>query len=1415
MKLRSLIFFILLFCIKGYLSAAIDVSARFITTNDGLANNSVIYMCQDKKGFIWIGTLNGLNRYDGHSFITFLPEKDKISLADNRVRSIKEDKNGFLWIYMSPEVFSCYDLEKECFVDFTGCGEYGQNYNKMFMASNGDIWLYHYLNGCRKISYRNGKFSSVIYKVERGNLPSNKINLIFEDTSGSIWVCTQSGLAKVKDSETESMNKSMSFVSATSFRNKDFFLTVQGYIYCYDVSKGFYLLKNLTLNKSEFINTGNYRLQDDWIILTSEGSYIFNLKNFQIKSDPALDIPNGKCELDNCGNYWIYNGTGYVYYLNVTTRKVRKFQLLPEALVKSIAFENYSIVKDASGIIWISTYGNGLFSYNSETEELVHFSYNTKATNSISSNFLFQVMLDRSGNIWTGVEHAGISLLSVLNEGASRIYPENETLVDRSNVIRLIVRMKDGNLLIGNRNGALYYYDKSLKKGKKENFFPYSIFSFKEDKDGKAWMGSKGDGLNIDGHWYKNDEKDGKSLSNNNIFDIQRDIKGRMWIGTFGGGLNLAVPKANGYSFRHFFTSSFTESQIRKIVEDKNGYFWVGGNNGVYVFKPDSLIADSTNYYLYNYNNRNLLSNEIHSIYCDSKGNMWIGTAGSGFSVCHTNGKYENIVFKHYTVNDGLANDIVQSFIEDKQGKMWISTAYGISRFDLKTKSFENFYFSATTLGNYYSEGCNYILDDGRLLFGTDHGLVVIDPEKVKPQKAISEVSFTDLKIDGLSMHPYDEASPLTKALIYTEKIVLKYFQNSFIIYFSTFDYSVMNSAKYSYKLDNVDNDWSIPSSLNFAAYKNLSPGKYRLHVKACNTVGLWTNKEAVLDIVIKPPFWKTFYAYILYMVFACLALYFTYKLIKNFSKLRNRLIVEKQLTDYKLVFFTNIAHEFRSPLTLIKGGLEKMAQIDNMPDAATQPMVSIRNSSKRLMRLIDQLLMFNKVQNKGLTLAVEEIDVITFIKDIFETFYESAFSKNILFRFIPFSKSYLMYVDQDYLDKILYNLLSNAFKFTPNNGSVTLMVSLDEEKYQLVIRVADTGIGIPQEKRDELFNRFAHINTGGNSFGIGLHLTKELVSRHYGTISYEENKGGGSIFVVNLPLSKSFYKPDDFTTSQTVVSEVEHEKKYLNKEKYIQELPLNNIRLLIIDDDEEIKEYIQTVMNEYFVTKTAPDGQKGLLLVKEFKPDIILCDVLMPDMSGFEVIKQLKKDKETSHIPVILLTSLTDEEDKVKGFECGADDYITKPFSVRLLLTRIINILEQRIELKEKFSKEESGISRMMVLADKTDKKFVDRMNFIINHNMADSSFDMDAFASAMGYKRTQFYQKVNSILGVTPNDYLLNARLKKAAELLADDKFKVSEIAYQVGFVDPSYFCKCFKTYYEMTPSQYRSNYSDKTEQ
>lgn len=1426
--------------------ASVEVQAQHLTTMDGLSNNSIRYIYQDSKGFIWMSTLNGLNRYDGNSFITFRPRNDiKVSLADHRVRHLAEDKNGFLWIATSADQFSCYDLRRDCFVDFTGSGEHMENYGYISILSD-DIWLWGRNQGCRRITYQDGIFSSKAFNLKNENILSNNISFLSRDDQGLIWVGTAKGLYCWDGTDLKPVDSQQAFQWMTCIAGKSYFLSTNGCIWTYadNVLKQVGTIPNVS---SGYDLPGEMILNNQWIIFTKDGGFTFDPHSQTVARAPAqLDIPNGEVIKDNRNNYWVYNKTGKIRYIQVNSGEVKTLNVMPQQSINFIDLERYHIVHDSRGIVWISTYGNGLFAYEPRTEQLYHYKSDSNRSDLIASNFLQYIMEDRSGCIWVSSEYTGISLLRVINEGSLRFYPEGkDTEGEYTNRIRMVTTASNGDIWLGNRNGEVYVYDPNLSAQKDKQLYTTNIYTISEDAAGVKWKGSRGNGLFIGDKQYTYRVNDETSIPSNQIFCIHKDSKDRMWVGTFGGGLSLAIKDTgNHYTFRHFFTKTYGQRRIRAICEDRNGWFWVGTSDGLFVFDPEELIKNPDAYYTYSWNNGFLSSNEIRCIKQDSKGNMWIAESGSGFSICGSESDYDKLEFSHYSIEDGLVNSMVQAFVEDTQGRMWISTEYGISRFDTELHTFENYFFSENMLGNVYSENCALRLPNEKLIFGTNHGLVVINPRLVESTQGEPTVTFTDLKINGISMTLDEQDSPLGGSLAYLDAIRLKHSQNSFVIDFSTLDYSNSILPKFSYKLENYDSEWSIPSTLNIASFKNLSPGTYYLHVKACNATGHWGSKEAVLKIVITPPFWKTTWAFLIYALLLAGTLYTVYRIIHNMNELRYKIKVEEQLTEYKLIFFTNISHEFRTPLTLIRGALEKMHR-GKIPRDMSYAVKVMDKSTQRMLRLINQLLEFRKMQNNKLALSLEETDVIAFLYEIFLSFKDAADSKKMEFRFVPSVASYKMFVDKGNLDKVAYNLLSNALKYTPSKGKISLHVTVDENTRKLIIKVTDSGVGIPKEKRDQLFNRFMQSSFSGSSMGIGLHLTYELVNVHKGQIHYEANPEGGSIFTVILPTDSSVYAEKDFLVPDNVLireedmmrgrlslydinEEMEMRKQHAEDEEVDEAIeaevpehaepmediedpdsskPLNKRKILIIEDDNDVREFLVHELSAYFEVVAESDGNAGIERAYSYDADLIISDVLMPGYSGFEITRKLKDDFNTSHIPIILLTALTASESQLEGVESGADAYITKPFSTKLLLARVFKLIEQRDKLREKFSNDLTMVRPVMYTTDK-DKQFIDKLTRIMEEQLENPEFTVDEFASQMALGRTVFYRKVRGITGYAPKEYLRVMRMKKAAELLLSTGDTVAEVSYKVGINDPFYFSKCFKSQFGVSPSAYQKN-------
>lgn len=1390
----------LLLAARATAAWAVEATAHHLTMGDGLSNNTIRSVFQDSRGFIWFSTLNGLNRYDGSSVRVIVPANNgRPSLSDRRIKWVTQDKWGHLWITTASDYVDCYDTERGRFVDIAGGGGTKRHYRNVACLSSG-TWLWGD-EGCMRVTMSDGRFKTERFARANGKLGSEKVREIAEG-GGGVWIATQGGLYLWRRGRLEKMGDDINAMWVCVDGGKSFFVATDGAVWAYDGKhvKGIGHIPNV---KGTYDLPGQMAVGGKWYIFTSGSTYMLDMGTERLSLAPkSMDMERARVTTDNVGDYWLYNNTGTVRWVERATGRCRDFKLMTEGGIETIDQERYHVVHARNGIIWMATYGNGLFAYDTNTRRLQHFTADNTRQALIQSNSLLCIAEDRSGNIWVGTWLAGASRINVAENG---LYEPKDAMGQ----VRMLAAEPEG-LWMANTAGGLFHADGTMGNVRAVDNDGGNIYSLMSEPNGTLWLGSRTKGLRIGRKWYSHDAADKKSLSHNAVYAIVRDKRGRVWVGTLGGGINLAMPDGHGgYTFKHFLNDSFGARNVRSLAIDRAGWVWAGTSDGLVVFDPDRMANDRSAYNAYNIANGKLHSDEVRSIMCDRQGRMWVAETGEGFCVCTEGSDHSQLAFKHYNSGDGLINSMVQAFAEDSHGRIWISTEYGLSCFAPKTEAFRNFIFATTIEGNTYSENCAATTADGRIAFGTADGLAIIDPKRVGNEARQAAVTFTDMTINGTRPSPEDDTYPAEKALPYAEEIRLKHGQNSFTIHFSTLHFSTESQTLYSYRLENYDKEWSVPSALNFAAYKNMKAGTYRLHVKATGEDGAMGENESVLTIRIAPPLWAAPWAFAVYALIIAMGAYAAYRTLRQMDKLRTQVKVEEQLADYKLTFFTNISHEFRTPLTLIQAALERLQRTADSPHERKQAMAMMEKSVGRMLRLINELLEFRKAEKGKLSLSLETTDVVKLLKGVYESFCDNAESKGIDYRFDTELPAYAMPIDRGKLDKIVYNLLSNALKYTPAGGAVSLCARKDNERNLFVIDVKDTGVGIPVARRKQLFTRFASGNASRNSIGIGLHLASELVAVHKGTISYGENSGGGSIFTVCLPADGSVYESGDYLSDSHAllddkVSPTDGSAETEDAERK-PATPMNDRTVLVIEDDDDVRSLLVAELSPYATVVAKADGSSGYEYARANDIDLIVCDVMMPGMDGFEVTKRIKDDFDTSHIPVMLLTALSAEESQLKGARCGADVYITKPFSSRLLIARVLKLIEQREKLKEKFSSDVTAVRPFISATDK-DKAFADKLAQVVNANMTNSDFGVDEFASAMSLGRTILYRKVKGVTGYTPKEYLRVVRMKKAAELLLNADVNVSEAAYAVGMSDPYYFSKCFKQQFGMSPSAYK---------
>lgn len=1150
------------------LSLPIEVKAKRVTIQEGLPSNVVSDMQQDQKGFLWFSTYNGLARYDGNVVTTYFDnDSTGVSALIGRTKKALEDVTyKKLWVYSSSERLTCLNMvdgKEEKY-----CQEVEKlHFTKWKLVCDGMFWLWGAKDGAMLVDYRSGSF--LTRRFAQAEIGSSQVPLIDSLDKDNVVLCTTDKVFLYSGGRLFCIAKGMRMSRTRPFHHKMLMVSEKGDVYVLRQGK-LQRISHVAYVDGE-VATGDLLMGNRWILFTNRRSFSIDVRTGEVaECEGEWLIPNGRVLTDNKGRKWIYNKTGVLRL--VRQDKLVPLILFPQQTTNYIDHERFHIVEDNHGLIWISTYGKGLFVFNQDLTQSQHFVADKLGESPIASNYLLGIIADRHDGVWVSSEYGGVSHIQVMDKGVERIYPNGEGNMDFSNVVRMVKKMNDGTVMVSTRAGSLYHYSADMSQVLGKSHFDSNVYGIVQMPNGETWIGTRGKGI----YGAK-----GLDFKDRNVFCMASDAKHRMWIGTFGKGLSLVYPRKDGYGVKTFFADSVGLNEVRCMVIDKHGVLWCGTSGGLIRIPVDEFVKDASRYKTY------VRDYEIRDVIVDRQGRLWLSASGDGLVQVEPGDGETEPKFHVFNTSNGLVNNLVQSVVDTPDGNLWISTQQGVTAWNARKKSFENYMFSRNPMGNVYNENSAVCLDDGRVVLGGNYGLTVIQPSRLSHVSGLTDVVFTS--------YPY------------SDEITLTYEQRSPNIHFSTLDYSDVRNVKYTYRLEGFDQAWSQPSSTPWAAYQKLPAGKYLLHVKACTSDGTW-GKESTLVIRIKPPFYLTSWAIMIYVLLVLGVIILVVKFVHDKNVLRNRIRLEQEHTRYKLVFFTNIAHEFRTPLTLMQGSLEKEKRIMKANRWQTELEKTIRvmdKSVQRMLRLIDQLLEFRKMQAGKLKLSLQETDAVMFVKGICRMFDDAAESKEIAYSFESSEPAHAMFLDQQMIDKVVFNLLSNAFKYTPAKGTISVSLSFTDV---MTIRVADTGVGIPQEKREQLFSRFMQSSYTGESFGIGLHLTHELVRTHHGEITYQENEGGGSVFVVTIPLQKDCYEASDFLIKDSPILKVDLAKQRDGQEEKTTDAvpsapsaPLNRRTILLIEDDNDVREFLLSELESCFDLKVASDGKAGIAMARSW----------------------------------------------------------------------------------------------------------------------------------------------------------------------------------------------------------------------
>lgn len=1395
-------------------AAAIDelvLTGRRISTISGLSSNTVYDLTQDNDGFIWMGAAYGLCRYDGYSFVNYLSlSSDRDRYIDANIGNIYCDEaHNLLWIHTATLTFACYDLTSGRFADYTGRGDENRPYRR-FIMHGGELWMYDDRSGIRHVSYDGSKFTCTDYTVQNRKLPGSHIPRMVADGKGNVWAATDGGLMRIDGSgSTTTIAKGRRYKEANTYNGNVVCLTEGNVVEVYSpqgrLVKSFPIpgsVGNVNAIKSNFVWQGRW-------MLFSNITYMADLETGVTTTPSHLQVPNGIL-LDTVDGYNFESNSSGTLWIFPPEGEAKTLKLLPDVRFTTERKRRYTIRRGRNGLFYIATFGGGLYVYDHHSGALRHFSANDPQP-VIDSNFLTTLFIDRGGTLWVAQDMMGVACISVAEQSvADFILPAREHKGDWANNVKMIARDAGGRVIFSTRDNKLYALDTAMRQARMLTETKACAYSCLTDSKGRTWMATRGDGLYIDGVNYSKADRHGHFCPSNDLYDIKEDGKGRIWIATYEDGLLMARTDAAGrITFGRYLTRSTNESRLHQIEIDGKGRLWVASNNGLYVVDTKRNDITDNDFKCFNTKNGSFPFDEVRCIEYTSDGHLWAGGKGCGVVRCTFDAAMKTIDYKPLTDKEGLANNSICSITEDRQGSLWVATESGLSQIydrDMKVRTFQ---FGKMPQRNIYCELSSLLLPDGRLLLGTQYGLTIVNPGRAATTERAgrTRVYITDIEINGVSVC---DSSRLRLAPSHTGKVSLSHSENSVRLSFSNFDYSAIESALYQFYLEGADKGWRQMTSVNHVEYANLPPGTYTFHLRSLSD-NVWS-AETSLTIVIHQPWYNTWWAWLVYITAAAAFGFYVYGNAKEKLRLHQRMKLEQQMAEFRLNFFTNVTHEFRTPLAIIQGAVDKLADHADRPPSKAA-LQTAKRGTKRLLKLVNQLMEFRKVTTGNMRLSVERGDIIAFVRDIYRDFWSLSRQKGQQITFTPFAKSHEMTFDRQMVEAMVYNLLSNAVKYTPERGSIAVAVRLAGGRIE--ISVEDNGPGISDEHRQRMFKPFMEGYASQGGMGIGLYNAYQMARLHKGTLSYRR-KGpeGGSVFTISLPADDSAYTAGEHRRaidSGTPAKDLNDDRC----EEIIRELvprAFNDIRIAVIEDDPDMRQQTEEEMGVYFHVDTYATGEAGLDGVTAGKPALVICDAMLPDISGYDIVRHLKANIETADIPVIMLTALDDDAHRLKSYNAGADDYMVKPCNFRLLAGRAAQLIKNAQRKRAATpaaggptAAEAAPGGELRVILSPADKKFIDRMDALIMQNISAPEFTVTALAEMLGMGRSKFFKLVKELTGASPNKYLQNKRMEMAAELLVEGRLNVTEVSLKVGITDSSYFNKCFKARYGVSPKQY----------
>lgn len=1337
---KSLLLLALLF--TSWIVSAQSYLFKHLEVSDGLSNNSVNTIFKDRDGFMWFGTTTGLNRYDGYTFKIYQhAENDSESLPDNYIIDIVEMPDGRFWINTA-RGYVLFDKERDCFVtDVTG-----------FMEN-----------------------------LESLGVPEQ----VFVDREENTWISVAGeGCYRYKEGG-----------KRLFFSYIEHSLPEYGVTQMAECSDGILLIYNTGL-----------------LVCLDRATLAIKWKSDEIKKH----MPVGKeveislfVDSDNC--IWAYSLMG-IWVYDCGTKSWRTdltdiWSSRPDVIIHAVA-------QDIEGRIWVGKDYDGIDVLEKETGKVTSLVAHEDNGRSLPHNTIYDLYADRNGIMWVGTYKKGVSYYCESIFKFNMYEWGDITCIEQADENRLWLGTNDHGILLWNRStgeAEPFWRDS-------ERQLPNPVVSMLKSKDGKLWVGTFAGGLYcmIGSQIRSYKEGTGNALASNNVWALAEDDKGRIWIALLGGGLQCLEPSSGTFETYTSNNSALLENNVTSLCwGDDNTLFFGTANQGV--GKMDLRTREIIK--VQGQGNIKMSNDAVNHVYKDSRGLIWIATR-EGLNVYDIR-RHMFLDLSHVAEAKG---SFIAAITEDQERNMWVSTSRKVIQVTVASDGKGSYLFDSRA---YNSEdglqNCDFnqrsikTLRDGIIAIGGLYGVNVFALDHIRYNKMLPNVMFTGLSLFDEEVKVgqlYDGKMLIEKELNDVDNVEFDYKQNIFSVSFASDNFILPEKTQYMYKLEGFNNDWlTLPLGGHNVTFTNLAPGKYVLRVKAVNSDGYVGIKEATLGIVVNPPFWMSWWAYLLYAVaLAILFFLFRYRMLKHerekfhLQQIENEVAKNEEINNMKFRFFTNVSHELRTPLTLIISPLEGMLKETTDELQITRLQLMYRNAH-RLLHLVNQLLDFRKGEMSTHQLSLSEGDIISYVHSVCNSFLLMADKKHIQFSFFSGIDTFSMAFDADKVGKIVMNLLSNAFKFTPEGGRVTVMIEhVTGTPDILEIKISDTGIGISDEDKEHIFERFYQADhkgieeTTGN--GIGLSLVRDFVTLHEGEVRVFDNIGTGSVFVIQLPV-KHVETQVQLPEEQVVSAGTEDDKEV--KDECREETGRNDFPLLlVVDDNEDFRVFMRYSLELQYRVKLAVNGKEAWEMMQEELPDLVISDVMMPQMDGNELCRLIKQDKRTAHIPVILLTARQNTEAKLEGLQTGADDYVTKPFNMTILGLRIRKLIELSRRHSVSQGKIEPTPSEIVITS--LDEKLIEKAIKYVEDNMSRSELSVEELSRELGMSRVHLYKKLLQITGKTPIEFIRVIRLKRAAQLLRESQLHVSEVAFEVGFNNPKYFSRYFKDEFGVLPSVYQ---------